>query len=79
MIFINNRTHVAEIGIFKCGFQIQVERTRVSDHWKTVEMVAAGWGKRPREKVCNPLILLFFLSEAMVFASEAEQALLRLF
>lgn len=77
VIFIKNKTAVTEIGIFKCEFQIQVEMTRVSDHWKTGEMVTAGWGKSCQGEKRAIHLFCFSLSEAMVFASETEQALFR--
>ena len=78
VVFIKIKTPVTEIGIFKSEFQIQVEMTRVSDHWKTGEMVTAGWGKScQREEKRAVHLFCFSLSEAMVSASETEQALFR--
>lgn len=77
VIFIKNKTPVTEIGIFKCEFQMQVEMTRVSDHWKTGEMVTAGWGKSCQMEKHAIHLFCFPLSEAMVLASETEQALFR--
>ena len=68
-----------EIGIFRCEFQIQVEMTRVSDHRKTGEMVTAGWGKSCQGEKHAIHVFRFSLSEAMVLASDTEQALFRLF
>lgn len=76
VIFIRNKTPMTEIGIFKCEFQMQVEMTRVSDHWKTGEMMTAGWGKSCQMEKHAIHLFCFSLSEAMVLTSETEQVLL---
>lgn len=69
MIFINNRTHVAEIGIFKCGFQIQVRGQESLTTGKLLKWWQQG-GENVQGKKCVIHLFCFFFCQKLWYSHQ---------